>query len=139
MTATHSDTFPPTGNNVMHLSFFKERSGRVQLIIFCKLLCIYYDCDIELYTFFWNKKGKRVSKMLLYKVLKPEFWQHCTISSYIKHLWQLQIHSMVFEAVIRGRGWKPEWVQLTFYSQNKGLKVYALYTTTYILHISPLN
>lgn len=36
----------------MRPSFFEEKSGRVQqlLMIFCKLLCIYYDCDIEVYT-----------------------------------------------------------------------------------------
>lgn len=34
-------------------------------MISCKFLCIYDDCDIEVYTFFWLKKGKSVTKMLV--------------------------------------------------------------------------
>jgi len=62
MAAVHSDIFSLTGNKDTHLSFFEVKSGRVQqlLMIFYKLLCIYYDCDIEVCTLFWNKKGKSV-------------------------------------------------------------------------------
>jgi len=54
MAAVHSDIFSLTGNKDTHLSFFEVKSGRVQqlLMIFYKLLCIYYDCDIEVCTLF---------------------------------------------------------------------------------------
>lgn len=66
MTAPHCDIFFPTGINGMHLSFFKEKSGKIQQLLMIVSSCYAFIMIVTLKSIlFFDEKGKGATEMLL--------------------------------------------------------------------------